>query len=132
MRMDVRRVETIKSGDNFLGSRTKVKVVKNKVAPPFKQAEFDIMYGHGISKEGDILDCAVNENIVDKAGAWYSYETVRIGQGRENVKAYLTEHTEMLEEIEEKLKKKLLGSKEDKEEKNEEEIITDDDGVVLE
>ncbi len=86
MRMDVRRIESIKSGDQIVGNRTRVKIVKNKVAPPFKEAEFDIMYGRGISREGDTLDCAVERKIVDKAGAWYSFEGNRIGQGRENVK----------------------------------------------
>lgn len=99
MRLDVRRVESIKSGDEALGNRTRVKIVKNKVAPPFKQAEFDIMYGMGISREGDVLDCAVEAKIVDKAGAWYSFRGERIGQGRENVKNYLAEHKGMLDEI---------------------------------
>lgn len=100
MRIDVRRTESIKTGDQFIGNRTRVKIVKNKVAPPFKQAEFDIMYGHGISREGDVLDCAVEHKIVDKAGAWYSYKGNRIGQGRENVKKYLAENPDILEEIE--------------------------------
>lgn len=99
MRIDVRRIETIKQGDKMLGNRTRAKVVKNKVAPPFKQAEFDIIYGEGISKEGDILDCAVMAGIVEKAGSWYSYNDTRIGQGRENVKKYLTENPDVLKEI---------------------------------
>lgn len=99
MRLDVRRIESIKVGDEVTGSRTRVKIVKNKVSPPFKQAEFDIMYGVGISKEGDLLDCAVEAKIVDKAGAWYSFKGERIGQGRENTKNYLGEHKEILEEI---------------------------------
>lgn len=99
MRIDVRRIETIKQGDKMLGNRTRAKVVKNKVAPPFKQAEFDIIYGEGISKEGDILDCAVMAGIVEKAGSWYSYNDTRIGQGRENVKKYLTENPDVMEEI---------------------------------
>ena len=106
MRLDVRRIETIKSGDQMLGNRTRVKIVKNKVAPPFKQAEFDIMYGEGISKAGDILDCAVSEKIVEKAGSWYSYAGDRIGQGRENVKKWLDENPNVLEDI----KVKLLGT----------------------
>lgn len=100
MRIDVRRIEGIKSGDQFIGNRTRAKIVKNKVAPPFKQAEFDIMYGEGISRVGDTLDCAVENKIVDKAGAWYSFEGTRIGQGRENAKRYLSENTELLNRIE--------------------------------
>lgn len=117
MRIDVRRVEGIKQGDQFIGNRTRVKIVKNKVAPPFKQAEFDIMYGHGISREGDALDCAVENKIVDKAGAWYSYEGNRIGQGRENVKRYLAENPEILNKIEAQIREKLSldeGAEEEK------------------
>jgi recombination protein RecA len=121
MRFDVRRVESIKSGDQITGNRTRVKIVKNKVAPPFKQAEFDIMYGAGISKEGDILDCAVNMGIVDKAGAWYSFGGDRIGQGRENVKNYLSEHEEMLDDI----ASALISSISKKQ-------IVDEDGVIQE
>ncbi|MEF9921690.1 MAG: recombinase RecA [Anaerovoracaceae bacterium] len=100
MRLDVRRIETIKSGDTMLGNRTRVKVVKNKVAPPFKQAEFDIMYGQGISKSGDLLDCAVEHKVVEKAGSWYSFDGERIGQGRENVKAFLEANPGTLDKIE--------------------------------
>lgn len=107
MRIDVRRIETIKQGDQMTGSRTRVKIVKNKVAPPFKQAEFDIMYGQGISREGDALDCAVEHKIVDKAGAWYSYEGNRIGQGRENVKKYLAANPETLNRIEAQIREKI-------------------------
>ena len=110
MRIDVRRVEGIKQGDQFIGNRTRVKIVKNKVAPPFKQAEFDIMYGYGISREGDALDCAVEHKIVDKAGAWYSYEGNRIGQGRENVKKYLAENPEILNRIEAQIREKISPS----------------------
>ena len=110
MRIDVRRVEGIKQGDQFIGNRTRVKIVKNKVAPPFKQAEFDIMYGHGISREGDALDCAVEHKIVDKAGAWYSYEGNRIGPGRENVKRYLAENPEILNRIEAQIREKISPS----------------------
>ncbi len=110
MRIDVRRVEGIKQGAQFIGNRTRVKIVKNKVAPPFKQAEFDIMYGHGISREGDALDCAVEHKIVDKAGAWYSYEGNRIGQGRENVKRYLAENPEILNRIEAQIREKISPS----------------------
>ena len=100
MRIDVRRIESLKVGDNVVGNRTRVKIVKNKVAPPFKQAEVDIMYGKGISKEGDILDCAVTAKIIEKAGSWYSFEGERIGQGRENVKEYLAQHPEVMEKVE--------------------------------
>lgn len=107
MRFEVRKIESIKLGDDILGSRTKVKVVKNKLAPPFKQAEFDIMYGKGISKEGDILDCAVDAKIIEKAGSWYSYEGERMGQGRENVKIFLAENERILEKIEKELMSKM-------------------------
>ncbi|NLK71711.1 MAG: recombinase RecA [Clostridiales bacterium] len=107
VRLDVRRVESVKSGEEVLGSRTRVKVVKNKVAPPFKQCEFDIMYGTGISIEGDVLDCAVQAKVVDKAGAWYSYDGTRIGQGRENVKQYLSENPQILLEMEKKVKESI-------------------------
>ncbi len=100
MRMDVRRIESIKSGDSVLGNRTRVKIVKNKVAPPFRQAEFDIMYGEGISRPGDILDCAVENGIVEKAGSWYSFDGERIGQGRENVKTYLQSNPDIMDKIE--------------------------------
>ena len=100
MRFDVRKIDTIKSGDELMGNRTRIKVVKNKVACPFKQAEFDIMYGHGISREGDVLDCAVEEKLVEKAGAWYSFNGTRIGQGRENVKQYLISNPETMQEME--------------------------------
>ncbi|MGN0672493.1 MAG: recombinase RecA, partial [Anaerovoracaceae bacterium] len=100
MRLEVRRVESIKQGDEVLGNRTKVKIVKNKVAPPFKVAEFDIMYGRGISKSGDILDCAVEHGFLSKAGSWYSFDGERIGQGRENVKTYLEEHPEIMDRLE--------------------------------
>ena len=107
MRLDVRRIETLKKGDDVYGNRTRVKVVKNKVAPPFKQAEFDIIYGKGISKEGCILDMAVEAGVVNKAGAWYSYENTRIGQGRENSKEYLLSNPELMDEIEKKVLEKF-------------------------
>ena len=103
VRMDIRRIGAIKEGDNVIGNRTRIKVVKNKVAPPFKQVEFDIMYGTGISKVGDLLDLAVAEKIVEKAGAWYSYSNEKIGQGRENSKRFLEENTSMMEEIKNKV-----------------------------
>ncbi len=107
MRLDVRRIETLKKGDDVYGNRTRVKVVKNKVAPPFKQAEFDIIYGKGISKEGCILDMAVEAGVVNKAGAWYSYENTRIGQGRENSKEYLLSNPELMDEVEKKVLEKF-------------------------
>ena len=104
VRMDVRRVEAIKQGGEIIGNHTKVKVVKNKVAPPFKEAEFDIMFGKGISKEGDVLDLAASVGIVQKSGAWFAYGGDKIGQGRENAKAYLREHPEIMDEIEHKVR----------------------------
>ena len=104
VRMDVRRTETLKQGGEMVGNHTKVKVVKNKVAPPFKQAEFDIMFGTGISREGEILDLAAECNEVNKSGAWYSYNGERIGQGRENVKIYLKDHPEICDEIEKQVR----------------------------
>ena len=104
VRLDVRRVETLKQGGDMVGNHTRVKVVKNKVAPPFKQAEFDIMFGTGISREGDILDLAAECSIVNKSGAWYAYEGNKIGHGRENVKIFLKEHPEITEEIEKKVR----------------------------
>ena len=104
VRMDVRRTETLKQGGEMVGNHTKVKVVKNKVAPPFKQAEFDIMFGTGISREGEILDLAAECNVVNKSGAWYSYNGERIGQGRENVKIYLKDHPESCDEIEKQVR----------------------------
>ena len=104
VRMDVRRIETLKQGGEVIGNRTRVKVVKNKVAPPFKEAEFDIMFGKGISAVGDILDLAANVGIVQKSGAWFAYNENKIGQGRENAKQFLTEHPDMLAEIDEKVR----------------------------
>ena len=104
VRLDVRRTETLKQGGEMVGNHVKVKVVKNKVAPPFKQAEFDIMFGTGISREGEILDLASECNVVNKSGAWYSYNGERIGQGRENVKIFLKDHPEICEEIEKQVR----------------------------
>lgn len=145
MRFDVRKVETIKQGDQMLGNRVRVKIVKNKVAPPFKQAEFDIMYGEGISKIGDIMDCAVNRDIIDKAGSWYSFEGNRIGQGRENVKTYLSENTEILNKIEGLLLDTIAKEKNTAEDNSShadesnqpkpqhtvKEVQVDEDGVIL-
>jgi recombination protein RecA len=142
MRFDMRRIETIKQGDQMLGNRTRVKVVKNKVAPPFKKAEFDIMYGKGISLAGDVLDCAVEKGIIDKAGSWFSYEGERIGQGRENVKNYLEANPEMLNRVHDQLLETLKEVEEDqdaadaaaKQPRNDipEDIIVDEDGVIVE
>jgi recombination protein RecA len=104
VRLDIRRIASLKDADQIVGSRAKVKVVKNKMAPPFREAEFDILYGHGISREGDLLDLAVNQNIIEKSGAWYSYEGERLGQGRDNVRQFLKEHQDMVTEIDSKLR----------------------------
>jgi len=108
IRLDVRRIESLKQGGEIVGNRTRIKVVKNKIAPPFKEAEFDIMFGKGISKEGDILDLAAEMGIVNKSGAWYAYGDSKIGQGRENAKQFLGENPHIFEEIEEKLREKLM------------------------
>ncbi len=113
MRIDIRRIASLKSGQDIIGGRTRVKVVKNKVAPPFKQAEFDIMYGAGISREGDILDLGVDNDIIEKSGSWFSYNGERVGQGRENAKQFLKEHPEMTNEVEARLRE-LYGLDEEK------------------
>lgn len=100
IRLDVRRIESLKQGGEVVGNRTRIKVVKNKIAPPFKEAEFDIMFGQGISREGDVLDLAANTDVVNKSGAWYAYKGEKIGQGRENAKLYLKEHQDVFDEIE--------------------------------
>jgi recombination protein RecA len=107
IRIDIRRIAALKDGDNVVGNRTKVKVVKNKVAPPFKQAEFDIMYGQGISLEGDLLDLGVEQKLVQKSGAWYSFDDERIGQGRENAKQFLSENTDVRDKLEKSLRAAL-------------------------
>ncbi|MGD9899596.1 MAG: recombinase RecA [Calditrichaceae bacterium] len=107
IRLDIRRIATIKEANEMIGNRTKVKVVKNKLAPPFREAEFDIMYSEGISKEGDILDQGVNHQIVQKSGTWFSYKETRLGQGRENAKRFLKENKEILEEVAEQVREKL-------------------------
>ena len=104
IRMDVRRIESLKANGEVVGNRTRVKVVKNKIAPPFREAEFDIMFGKGISREGDILDLGVTSNVVQKSGAWFAYNGDKIGQGRENAKIYLSEHPDIMEEIEQKVR----------------------------
>ncbi len=107
VRMDIRKVENIKQDGEVIGNRARVKIVKNKVAPPFREAEFDILYGKGISKEGNILDIAVNLDIIEKSGSWFSYKGTRIGQGRENVKKYLTDNPEVMAEIEAKIRENM-------------------------
>ena len=113
VRMDIRKVEAIKEGSEIVGNKTRVKIVKNKVAPPFKEAEVDIIYGKGISKEGSLLDVAVNFEVVSKSGSWFSYNGQRIGQGRETVKAFLRENPDVMAEIDEKVRaiaaEKLMG-----------------------
>ncbi len=107
VRMDVRRTEILKNGSEFIGNRTRVKIVKNKVAPPFREAEFDMMYGQGISREGNVLDVAVNLDIIKKSGAWFSYNEQRLGQGRENVKQYMIENPDFTDNIENQIREKL-------------------------
>jgi recombination protein RecA len=114
VRMEIRREMSIKEGDQTVGNRTKVKVVKNKLAPPFKIAEFDIIYGEGISREGDVLDLATTHNVIEKSGAWFSYKDTRLGQGRENVKKFLKENRDITKEIEEQLRAKLNLTSEEK------------------
>jgi recombination protein RecA len=108
VRLDIRRIGAIKKGDEILGNETRVKVVKNKLAPPFRKAEFEIIYGHGISREGELIDLGVEHDIVEKSGSWYSYQGDRIGQGKENVRSYLLEHPEIANQIEAQLRAKLL------------------------
>ncbi len=112
VRMDVRRIEVLKNGTEFVGNRTRVKVVKNKVAPPFKEAEFDMMYGKGISKEGSLVDMGVLLGIIQKSGAWFAYGDMRIGQGRENAKLFMIEHPEIALEVEEKIRQKISEKEE--------------------
>jgi len=109
VRLDIRRIGSIKKGEEVIGNETRVKVVKNKMAPPFRQAEFEILYGEGVSVEGELIDLGVKNSIVDKSGAWYSYNGTRIGQGKENVRNYLKEHPETAQEIEQKLRELLLA-----------------------
>jgi recombination protein RecA len=107
VRLDVRRIETLKDGQEMVGNRTRVKVAKNKVAPPFKQAEFDILYGHGISREGSLIDLGVEVGIVRKAGAWFTYDADQLGQGRENARTYLRNNPDLANELEKKIKEKM-------------------------
>ena len=112
VRIDIRRIGAIKDGEDVVGNRTRIKIVKNKMAPPFREAEFDIMYGQGVSREGDLIDIAVEHKIIEKSGAWFAYGGERLGQGRENVKTYLKEHVELRTVIEEKVRKVLGMSRE--------------------
>ena len=111
VRLDIRRIGAIKRGDEIIGNETRVKVVKNKVAPPFKQCEFEILYGEGSSREGELIDLGVKQGLIDKAGAWYSYNEERIGQGKDNVRGFLKEHPEMAAEIDQKIREALLPQK---------------------
>ena len=116
VRLDIRRIGAIKDGDEIIGNETRVKVIKNKVAPPFKQTEFQILYGKGIYRLGEVIDLGVQLGLVDKAGAWYSYKSDRIGQGKKNAAEYLQEHNHLAQEIEKSIRVKLLGELEDGEE----------------
>jgi recombination protein RecA len=111
VRLDIRRLAAIKQGQDVIGSRTKVRVVKNKVAPPFKEVEFDLIHGEGISREGDVLDLAVEKNIVEKSGTWYAYQDQRIGQGRENARQFLKENPKVLEQMEKEILENFRISK---------------------
>jgi recombination protein RecA len=131
VRLDIRRIESIKDGAEITGNRTRVKVVKNKVAPPFKQAEFDIMYGKGISREGSLLDVGVELGIVKKSGAWFTYEGEQLGQGRENAKTFLSENIDMMLEISEKIRQEV-GIDEVEVDGSEIDVTTDDEPVDVE
>jgi recombination protein RecA len=110
IRLDIRRIGALKKGDEIIGNQTRVKVVKNKMAPPFKQAEFEILYGEGISREGEMIELGVQQNMVDKSGAWYSYNGDRIGQGKENVRQFLKDNPEMAADLDSRLRAELLPS----------------------
>jgi recombination protein RecA len=107
VRIDIRRIQTLKQGEESIGNRVKAKVIKNKVAPPFKQAEFDIMFGEGISKEGELIDYGVKLDIIDKSGTWFSYKDTKLGQGKEKAKAFLKEHPDMAAEVESAIKNSM-------------------------
>jgi len=107
VRADIRRIAAIKDGETVTGNRTKIKIVKNKMAPPFREAEFDIIYGEGISKEGDLVDLGVQHNLIEKSGAWYSYKGERIGQGRDNAKQFLRENSDVYKKVDTELRKQL-------------------------
>jgi recombination protein RecA len=130
VRLDIRRIGAIKKGDEVIGNQTRVKVVKNKVSPPFKQAEFEIIYGHGISREGEIIDHGVDQGIIDKAGSWYSYGTDRIGQGKENVRTYLLSNPEIAADIEARIRATLMPKKDVVEAEDDAATATDADEAV--
>ena len=111
VRLDIRRIGAIKSGEEVVGSMTRVKVVKNKVAPPFRETEFEIMYGTGISKEGELIELGVLHNLIEKSGSWYSYKTERIGQGKDNARTFLQQHKDIALDIEQQLRAKLIPEK---------------------
>jgi recombination protein RecA len=119
VRLDIRRIGAVKSGEEVVGNETRVKVVKNKIAPPFREAEFEIMYGHGISHEGEIIELGSNNGIIEKSGSWYAYKGERIGQGKENARLFLQGHKEIAQEIEDQIRAKLLPSKQQRAEPEE-------------
>lgn len=126
VRLDIRRIGSVKRGEEIMGNETRVKVVKNKVAPPFKKAEFDILYGEGISRESELLDLGVEHNIVDKAGAWYSYQSTRLGQGKENAREFLKQNPDIANDIEQKLRQELLGQQNQQAQQQTEQPVTED------
>lgn len=131
VRMDVRKIETLKAGGEVIGNRTRVKVVKNKIAPPFKEAEFDIMFGKGISSEGDVLDLATNIDVIQKSGAWFAYNGEKIGQGRENAKQFLIEHKDIYEEVEAKVREHYFNKESENEETEDKFSSSSDDNKII-
>ena len=131
VRMDVRKIETLKAGGEVIGNRTRVKVVKNKIAPPFKEAEFDIMFGKGISSEGDVLDLATNIDVIQKSGAWFAYNGEKIGQGRENAKQFLIEHKDIYEEVEAKVREHYFNNESENEETEDKVSSLSDDNKII-
>jgi recombination protein RecA len=131
VRLDVRKIETLKAGGDVIGNRTRVKVVKNKVAPPFKEAEFDIMFGKGISTEGDVLDLATNIDVIQKSGAWFAYNGEKIGQGRENAKQFLAEHKDIYEEVEKKVREHYFSKETSADETLDEKKAGEDSGKII-
>ena len=127
VRLDIRRIGAIKKGDEIIGNQTRVKVVKNKVSPPFRMAEFEILYGEGISREGEIIDYGVDQELIEKSGSWYSYKEDRIGQGKENVRAFLRSNPEIAKEIEDQIRAKLLPNEDAESDKESEEKENADD-----